>query len=529
MAIGETTYVNKHDTRVMIDEVVRAAKEATCSTLTPDGSYGILNNAGEPKVSKDGSSVIQAFMLNDTNKDLIVSIIREASVKTDREVGDGTTTTIFMMAEFYEHFKNDFTFRKERFLNQMVEDIERRIGDMILKVDVNDPRFKQMLLTTANNESEIVDLILDLHKRFANPNITIRPMPNLPHDTVEHSSEIVFEGSVSKDFYTPTIMTANSSTGVTPSISKMVLVDNNIGSIDNSVLKSIIDNSGNSPVYIIGRSWNPNAIAQLDTINNKLGVAKLIPYQITAPGSLGTNTFSDIAKLLGGNTLTDINDFDLINLFIVDVPYRLLPNGMEIISSDPKVKERAKEILDYIKPRFAKLSLVDRQSPIGRHMHARIGRLEANNITINVTGLLLSEANERYARFVDVKKAAETGLQFGILPGIGYAYLEVAKQLHAELKEDQDKYAPHRDLVVDLINVLKAQYEHITDEFAKLEGDNVFVDLVTYKESTIPDTVYDNAGATITALKAGWSTAKTLIKVSVITGSVTKRLPSQIM
>jgi hypothetical protein len=45
-----------------------------------------------------------------------------------------------------------------------------------------------------------------------------------------------------------------------------------------------------------------------------------------------------------------------------------------------------------------------------------------------------------------------------------------------------------------------------------------YVDLVTGEVSDIPTTVYDNAAATMIALRGAWQTAKTLSKINNVMG-----------
>src|ERR1019366_3917157 len=89
--------------RANIAEAFALIADPVAKTLGPGGQNVLLNNiAGRPIITKDGVTVAESISLEDPELDLIASIIKEAANKTNREAGDGTTTSTVLAHELYK-------------------------------------------------------------------------------------------------------------------------------------------------------------------------------------------------------------------------------------------------------------------------------------------------------------------------------------------------------------------------------------------------------------------------------------------
>ena len=510
--LTEITFTNALATREIIDEVVEHSFESVCSTMGPNGRYVVINEKNMPKVTKDGVSVAKALDFNEARRNMIAKIIMEPSIKTDAEVGDGTTTTVFMTYHLYKAFGDKMTFKNIRYLDDLVDKAREFISSLVIPGDIHSDQFRHMLMTSSNYETEIVDKVLGIYREHQDPNIEFQNCPNLPADEVEHTREIKFEGNFATDNFVP-----NSGKLTIPAGNVyIVIVDGPIQSFPVNWLANMEGHADNRTVVIMGRNFDPMAISQLNAFNQSLGKVKYIPYKLNAAGSLGTQTIGDLGGLICDYSpffSVDAVDFNVLTLN--DVKLVLTTGGIIIDKSEPGIEERAEHILEGLDNRYATLTVMDKQTPVGRSLFRRIGRLRANNVMIRVTGTVPSEATERYYRYEDVIKAARTGKEFGVIPGIGYGYLMAAEYI-ASLPEQSDEDLNRLRLFFQ--QVLVAQYEHLTGNLYSGVGSASYIDLVTGEESIVPVNVYDNAAATLTALKGAWSTAKTLGKISNVMG-----------
>lgn len=517
--LTDISFTNAKDTRAIIDEVVDHAYESVCSTMGPNGRYVVINQLNKPRVTKDGVSVAKALDFNETRKNLIANIIMEPSIKTDVEVGDGTTTTVFMTYKLYNAFKDKMTFRNLRYLDNRINKIVEAISSLIKVVKVDDPEFRKMLLTSSNYEEEIVDKVLEIYKARQSPNIRLVKAPQLPADEIKFTSEIAFDGNYGHENYVPQNKTGTYLAN--PGEHAVVIIDGNIqkfGAEDFSLISQV----NAKRIILMARNFDPMAIAGINAENQKLrqsnpeAAVKIIPYKLNAAGQLGSASIADLGKLLDVSPLFDFDAFQPELAKILDVSLVLLPGLLAVTKDDDLVKQRAEPLLETLDERYEGFSIMDRQQPVGMEVARRIGRLRANNVTINVSGVTVSDAEERYYRYEDVMKAAKTGLQFGVIPGIGYGYLMARQMLEEDKPAQSDEEL--NQLHELLMDVLTSQYEHLTGNKYTGSGSVCYVDLVTGEETAVPNNVYDNAAATLTALKGAWATAKTLGKISNVMG-----------
>lgn len=512
--LTEQTFTNATETRAIIDEVINNAFESVCSTMGPNGRYVVINQLNNPKVTKDGVSVAKALDFGEARRNLIAKIITEPSIKTDKEVGDGTTTTVFMTYHLYKAFGERMTFRNIRYLDEMMRNIDAYIGTLIKPGDLHSEDFRNMLMTSSNYESEIVDKILEIFKEHKNPNIVLQNVPELPKDEIEFTKEIKFDGEFGQNNYVP----ASGVTTVPEGAAYVVVVDGSVRNVPAEFFSRMAFKATQQAVVLIARNFEPAAMGQINNENQKLGAMKFIPYKVQAAGSLGTDTMNDLGKLMGVEPVFELGSLNYDMTKINTDMFFMTATGLLMEKESEHITKVADEILEGLDIRWDNLSIIQRQTPVGLNLARRIGRLRANNVIIKVTGVTPSDATERYYRYEDAMKAAQTGQQFGVIPGIGYGYLMASNLVESFPEQSDEELEICRK---NLVQVLRAQYEHLTGHDYN-GGTPTFIDLVTGEESDTPMNVFDNAAATMIALKGAWQTAKTLGKISNVMGRSNK-------
>ncbi|QDJ96938.1 chaperonin groEL [Aeromonas phage D3] len=529
--LNDVTYTNRAGTREIIDEVVQEAFDSVCSTMGPDGNYVVINQSNVPVTTKDGASVAKALDFGETRRNMIAQLVREPSLRVEREVGDGTTTTVFMTTKLYQAFCDNMTFREIRFIDSMVGKALEALRKLIIPVKASSPEFKLMLTTTANYETEIVERILELYQGDALPNITLRKNPSIPEDRVERVTDLRYNGA----YPSPEIQAMSKAprsritfgAGTT-----VVVVDSNIETIQMGDLARLAQ-PGGDPVVIIATSFSMAAIQaikgyyqmaneealkalQADKSANVALTAPIVPFTVQAGGTLGKAMLLEMAQLLGLTTAVDLSN-GITLAKECDAPFVLSQDGVTIPRECEHVETRRKEMLEINTAQYEELDQATRQKAPGLMLFERIGILSGTNITVSVTGQTESDCSERYYRYEDVITAARSSLGFGVLPGIGWGYLQAAKEVEDHFYEvgiTQNQ----RILMDKFLDVLRAQYTYLTGNVYRDMDRVSFLDLTTGEESKDPGKVYDNAAATCLALESGWGAAKTLGKLSTITG-----------
>lgn len=527
--LAEVTYTNRVETRDIINEVVKEARDSVCATMGPNGSQVVINQMNIPTVTKDGVSVAKALDFGEPRRNMIAMIIREPSMRVDNEVGDGTTTTVFMTSKLYEAFRDNMSFQEVRFINTLVERSLEILRERIIPVTVDSPEFKMMLNTTSNYETEIVDRILEIYHSYDTPQITLKRNSNLPADVIDLQTNIQYDGRYATQFFSRFAMNPEQDiqwNAGTP----VIIID---GQIEKMLLEDMaaIAPPGGKNVVVIAKSWSIAAGQHIESyMQQTKGAPLIMAYTMEASGTLGSETMKDLADLLNIPTFIEM-EYGAKQSPTTDVSFITGQKGIRLSKEDPVIQVRADVIANRLDEIFELLTQGARQTPSGLNLYRRIGILRANNVIVTVTGETVSDCNERYYRYEDVMKAASTAVNFGVLPGIGWGYLTAASAIETEYQAKE--LTNNQQYLLDtFLAVMRSQYEYLTGYnykelmtpasgfwiFKKPAGKLKFLDLTSGEVSDHPGKVFDNAAATCLALSAGWSTAKTLGKLVTIQG-----------
>ena len=123
------------------------------------GGYGI---------TKDGVSVAKAVILDDEYENIIASIVKDASIKTNNEAGDGSSTSMILTQAIYnEVLKQQISGRN---LNALLKGVESATKDVLdaLKtssIEVDDKMLKNVASISANNDESLGEIISDVYKK----------------------------------------------------------------------------------------------------------------------------------------------------------------------------------------------------------------------------------------------------------------------------------------------------------------------------------------------------------------------------
>ena len=85
------------DARRLLQAGVEQLAESVKSTLGPKGRNVILERiTGSPEVTNDGVTIAREIHLRDPFENMGAQLVKEAAIKTNDTVGDGTTTAIVL-------------------------------------------------------------------------------------------------------------------------------------------------------------------------------------------------------------------------------------------------------------------------------------------------------------------------------------------------------------------------------------------------------------------------------------------------
>lgn len=79
-----------------LKEAIDLLRSSVKATLGPTGRNAIIGMSNNIKIVDDGATIIKALDFQKDFKNHVLELVRQASLKTDEVVGDGTTTTIIL-------------------------------------------------------------------------------------------------------------------------------------------------------------------------------------------------------------------------------------------------------------------------------------------------------------------------------------------------------------------------------------------------------------------------------------------------
>ncbi len=146
---------------------IEKLNQSVSSTLGPGGRTVLIREQnGEVKVTKDGVTVAKAFhKLEDDIEDLGAQLVKQVSIKSANEAGDGTTTSTLLATEMIKQglkeirqgvnaveIKNEI----DNIINEVVKDIKELATEIS-----SEEQIKQVATISGNNDSEVGNLIAE--------------------------------------------------------------------------------------------------------------------------------------------------------------------------------------------------------------------------------------------------------------------------------------------------------------------------------------------------------------------------------
>ncbi|BAW98236.1 heat shock protein 60 family chaperone GroEL [Vibrio phage pTD1] len=502
-------YVNYKDTQAIKDETVREVCGAVKSTMGPDGNIVVCDKSGKPHPTKDGVTVAKAMRFDDPTKDLISTMIAECCLRTDRICGDGTTTTAFLLNEFYLRFKSQISFRTKKLLRQYTDEVLDVLKAMSTEVDINSTLLSDVLLTTSNNDQVIVNKILEVYRDNPHlPDLEFRDSGD-DQDQVQYRNGCTWPGG----FLSPDM--SELGTGLTEQFHgrgdyRPILVSDKIRGLDSKEeIMKFVDlteeyvKSGGT-YLIVCRGADEVTEAAIKQMNTTVGRKAFKVIKINAAGSSGVSLVNDIALVLGTEMMTELmsnpnvyadeQEFPMVHVNVTQ--FAVTGRGVQHTVNLQRAADAVKKQID-------ELDVEQRNSALGKIIKARLNILSGGSVTIYVGGVTESDIKERRDRFEDVGRVCRSALSNGVLQGCGYSLAQVGQVL-------ETKY-PECDIAATYASVLRQQVVYLM----KTDFDNItsYTNLATGEVGPTPGAinVWDAALATCTALEAAVSMAITLM------------------
>jgi chaperonin GroEL len=425
------------DAREKLAVGVDKLADAVTSTLGPSGRNVIIEqDMGSPVSTKDGVTVAKSIELKDRVENLGAQIVKQASIKTADQAGDGTTTSTLLaqsiLSEGLDRMKlGSNAVDIKRGIDQAVQDITGFL-QIESKEITDEEQLKQIATISANNDAEIGELISTAMEKVGQDGVT----------TVEESKtgetylETVEGMQFSRGYKSPYFVTDNNSMQAVLQNPFVLITDKKLSQVKEllPILEAV--SSQNKSLIIIADDIGGEALSTL-VVNKMRGILPVVAVNAPEFGDRKKDALEDIATLTGGTVVSSekgmrLDKFD---------PSWLGSANKVTVSKDVTTIIDAKGDAEAIEVRMneIKTQIDETNSSYDKEkLQERLAKFVGGVAVVHVGGLTEIEMKEKKDRVEDALHATKAALEEGILPGGGIALLNAAQWLTDTLQNDLD-------------------------------------------------------------------------------------------
>lgn len=498
----------------VMSEAVNLLCDTVVSTLGPTGNNILINNSDTtPYITNDGVTIASNIESSDKRINTVLEIVKEASLKTNELVGDGTTTTLVLLQSIFNlgleeinKGKNKIVLKNELLscMNKVVEEINKLRKEPTEEDLLN-------IATTSSNDIEIGKITAEIFKK-------VKSKYSIKLE--ESNNELTY--TINKKGYNVPI---NNISSMYFSKNKLIeLKDANIlvlkGYFDNlESISDIINDSleNDKKLLVLVESMNEeirNEVLVYYFNNKNIYVVELEEY------SSHRDKIEEDISFLSGSTIKNI-DYEEVTFSDLGFIENIVLKNDEIVLLNSK---NSFELINKLKDELNTCNSDYEKEFI----NSRISKLEEGITTIYVGGITKSERRERLMRFEDAICALEIAKN-GVVQGEGVTYLKVGETLKIDntgsliIKKSLEK--PFEKIIENIGLDYKNIKNNIIENKYNLVYDYKLDDYISTSNSNIIDPV----DVVICAFKNALSIASILLSTSSLVININENIAKDII
>lgn len=427
-----------NEARLQLLAGVKKLADAVTSTLGPNGRNVLINQGMQGiQSTKDGVTVAKSISLKDPVQDTGAQIVKQASIKTADNAGDGTTTSTLLaytIAKLAMENLSDSTNIVE--VKRQIDEAAKRVQEFLkdLAVDITDEKqLHQVATISANNDEEVGKLITAALDRVgADGVVTVEESR-----TGETSLETVEGMQFDRGYKSPYFVTDNNSMTAVMNKPLVLITEDRITTAKQflPILEACSQQSRG--LVVIADDIDGEALSTL-VVNKMRGILNAVAVKAPDFGDKKKASLEDIAVLTGGTVISKEKGMRLEKFD----PSWLGEARKITVTKDTTTIIDGKGTEDALVARLEELKAqIDAStSPYEREqLQNRLGRLVGGIAIIHVGGSTEIEMKETKDRVDDALHATKAAIEEGILPGGGTALLKAGYEL------SQDPFYVHVD------------------------------------------------------------------------------------
>ena len=429
---------------------VNKLADAVSATLGPAGRNVILEqNMGMPTSTKDGVTVAKSIELKDKVENLGAQIVKQASIKTGDQAGDGTTTSTLLAQSILNEGLNKIQAGSnvvdiKRGIDKAVKDVTEFLRNESKEV-TDEEQLKQIATISANNDTEVGELIYTAMDKVGRDGVV----------TIEESKtgetylETVEGMQFNRGYKSPYFVTDNNSMQAVLQDPLILITDKRLTAIKE--LLPILEGASqqSKSLLVIADDIDGEALSTM-VVNKMRGILPIVAVKAPEFGDRKKAMLEDIATLTGGTVISTekgmrLDKFD---------PSWLGKANKVTVGKDSTTIIDAKGDEEKISSRIddIKNQIDNSNSPYEKEkLQERLAAFIGGVAIVHVGGHTEVEMKEKKDRVDDALHATRAALEEGLLPGGGIALLNGSMLLVEQIGDLEGDQQIGYDIVISAL------------------------------------------------------------------------------
>jgi chaperonin GroEL len=408
--------IDYKEARPKIIAALNKIADPVVQTLSPMGSNTMYQDShGGLFVTNDGVTIAKQVQSEDEIEDAIIEVVKHGALSTNREAGDGTTTTTGLTRslvidgmKLLDEGMNRMTLK--RHLEHFGKTLKSKLNPIKIK-DKKD--LLNIARISSNNDdaiakdvAHIIDIVGENGMVFINPNKSNET------EIEEDKGYVMDYGMFGPDFAQEQGFKTSFQDAPVLITDKRLYYEEEAHAILTQALEA-----GHEKLVIVARDFLNKAL-NLFIANHTQGVIKLLLIKDGGASENDSSSLVDLATYLGGKCIREKDGKLVDNItpddFVMVKTVYSTPNKSVFVTNKPDSKE--------VKKRVAAIKK-EMKSNDDSVLEKRLAALTNGMVTIKVGGANEIEIKERIFRYEDAINATRSALKHGYLPGGGVALL----------------------------------------------------------------------------------------------------------
>lgn len=378
---------------------VNLIADAVQTTFGPNGKNVIIKNKSGIHITKDGATVAQYVDSDNEFVQMGVDVVKQIALKTAKDVGDGTTTSIILARELVNSLKDseENPIEIQRGLQKECSQVIKKLETLKKEISSYDDLLKVSVLS-ANNDPKLGKLIADAYNKVGKEGVVNMEESDAVEDSIVYTEGMELESG----YLSPYFINMDNNTCELENV-YVYISEFEITPDDKEIIKAAnhaIQNK--NQLLVIAPKIDSNIIRMFMT-NNMQGVLKSCCIISPNHKIYRDIILNDIRNMLGENMVC--------NKVIVGKETTVL------LGCSP-IKEKVDEEVKSIRNKLNSNSLSEFEIKFHKK---RLANYVGGIATIKIGGYSKIEILEKKDRVEDAICAVKAALDGGILPGGGAA------------------------------------------------------------------------------------------------------------